>query len=393
MNKLILITNPGSASRKYALYNGQELMASLHFEYENGSVICNIKDPDDGDKTIKTDFKDLSDTVSNLAKILKKEGYITKQHKLAAIVARLVAPTDYFATHHVVDDEFMKNLEIAKARAPLHTPVIANEITHFRKAFPDTKIIAISDSAFHSSKPDVMKYYPFDTDLADKVGIKRYGYHGLSVGSIVHIMEQENILPEKLIVAHLGSGSSISAVYKGTAIDTSMGYSPLEGLMMSTRSGSIDVTAALAIKNALGLDDEGLEKYLNKEAGLLGVSGFTDDMRTIIEKRDESHQRADFAYSLFIYRVQNLIGQMAASLGGVDAIVLTATIGERSKPIRQAIVEKLEYLGFKLDEDKNKSPKPIGKSANIATADSKPIYVIHTDETGEMIRHALEYID
>jgi acetate kinase len=388
MNKIILITNPGSASRKYALYNGEDLMASLHFEYENNQVICNIKDPDDGDKTIKPNFKDLTETVAHISEILKQEGYLSDQHKLSAIVARLVAPSDYFTKHHIVDDEFMQNLEIAKERAPLHTPIIAAEIAHFREQFPSTKIIAISDSAFHAGKPELMKYYPFDTDLADQAGIKRYGYHGLSVGSIVHTMQQEDILPEKLIIAHLGSGSSISAILNGNAMDTSMGYSPLEGLMMSTRSGSIDVTAALAIKRALNLDDEGLEKYLNKQAGLLGVSGFTDDMRKIITKREQGDKKASFAHALFVFRVQNLIGQMAASLGGVDALVFTATIGERSAEIRRYITQKLGYLGLKLNETKNQKPEFIGKHTNISIKDSKPIYIIKTDEVAEMIRQA-----
>ncbi|MCL1839749.1 hypothetical protein FWF89_01975 [Candidatus Saccharibacteria bacterium] len=392
MSKLILITNPGSASRKYALFNNENFLASFHFEYENGSVVCNIKDIDDGSKAIKPDFTDLADTVSHIGEILEQEGYINDQHKLSAIVARLVAPTDYFAQHHIVDDEFMKHLEIAKDRAPLHTPVIAAEITHFRQSFPDLPIIAISDSAFHANKPELMKYYPFDTDLADKTGIKRYGYHGLSVGSIVHTMKSEDILPEKLIVAHLGSGSSISAVFNGIAMDTSMGYSPLEGLMMSTRSGSIDVDAAIALKHELDLDDEGLEKYLNKQAGLLGVSGFSDDLREIIKKRDEGDEKAAFAHALFVYRIQNLIGQMAASLGGVDALVFTATIGERSGEIRHYVSQKLDYLGFRLDEAKNKKPVFHGNYANIAAKESKPIYVIRTDEVAEMIRLAIKFM-
>lgn len=394
MEELILITNPGSASRKYALYKKETFIASLHFERENGAVVCTIKNADGESKTLKPKFKALTETVAHINGILREEGYISDQHRLAAIVARLVAPSDYFASDHVVDDEFMENLEIAKQRAPLHTPVIAAEIAHFRENFKETKIIAVSDSAFHSDKPELMKYYPIDTDLADKAGIKRYGYHGLSVGSVVRFMEKEDILPEKLIVAHLGSGSSVSAVYEGKAMDSSMGYSPLEGLMMSTRSGSMDVAAALAVKRVLKLeDDEALEKYLNKKAGLLGVSGFSDDMREIIQKRDEGDSKATFAHALFVYRVQSLIGQMAASLGGADALVFTATIGERSDEIRHYVTQKLAYLGFKLDDEANKDPDFIGRHANIATSESKPVYVIRTDETAEMIERALKFLD
>ena len=393
MNRLILITNPGSASRKYALYDHETLIASLHFEYENGAVACTIKDQSGNIKTLKPDFTDLADSVAHLKTILEDEGYLSSQHQLAAILARIVAPSDYFTKDHLVDDEFMKNLEVAKERAPLHVPVIASELAHFRENFQNTKLIAVSDSAFHSHKPELMKYYPIDTALADKAGIKRYGYHGLSVSSVVHTLETAEILPDKLIVAHLGSGSSISAVLEGNAMDTSMGYSPLEGLMMATRSGSIDVTAALAIKRELNLDDTALEKYLNKKAGLLGVSGFSDDMRDIIQKRDEGDEKATFAHAMFVYRVQTLIGQMAASLGGVDALVFTATIGERSSEIRHYVTQKLAYLGFRLDSAKNKTPEFTGAISNIAASDSKPVYIVRTDETAAMIRAALKLLD
>jgi acetate kinase len=392
MNKqLILITNPGSASRKYALYDGPKLLVSLHFEHEDGGIICTLHDSK-GKHKIQLDFSDLSETVKHLREILIEQDYIGKQYEITAIAARIVAPSDYLAADHIVDEEFMQHLEQAKQRAPLHVPVIATEIEHFRTEFPDTKIIAVSDSAFHSSRPDLMKYYAIDTQLADQAGIKRYGYHGLSYASIVRNMKAEDILPEKLIVAHLGSGASVAAILNGAAMDTSMGYSPLEGLMMATRSGSIDLAAALAIKRELNLDDDQLEAYLNKKAGLLGTSGFSGDLRDIIKRRDEGDDQAAFTHALYIYRIQNLIGQMAASLGGVNALVFTATIGERSNEIRNYVVQKLSYLGFHIDEAKNKNPEFTGKYANIAAQDSSPIYIIHTEETAEIIQQARKLI-
>lgn len=369
-------------------------MMSLHFEYENNKVICTLDDAEDGKKSIKADFKDLSEAVSNIREILESEGYISAQNELSAIVARVVAPSDYLAEDRIVDDEFMQELEAAKERAPLHVPVVAAEIKHLRAEFPKTKIISISDSAFHWNRPEITKYYAFDTDLADKASIKRYGYHGISVSYITETMKSENIIPEKLIVCHLGSGSSISAVLNGKAMDNSMGYSPLEGLMMSTRSGTLDVAAAFAVKRELGFtDDTELEKYLNKKAGLLGVSGSTDDMRQIIQKRDEGDPKATFAHALFVHKVQANIALMTASLGGADAIVFTATIGERSDEIRRYVSQKLSYLGFRLDEEKNKNPEFTGKYALISSTDSKPIYIIPTNETSEMIRKASVLLD
>ena len=206
-------------------------------------------------------------------------------------------------------------------------------------------------------------------------------------------MREQNILGEKTVVCHIGSGSSITAVYNGKSHDTTMGYTPLEGVMMATRTGSIDVAAALAIKRELGLktDDE-LEKYLNKQCGLLGVSGQSDDMREIIKLRDEGDKRGVFAHALYIYRLQSAIGQMVASLGGINTLVFTATIGERSDDVRRRVVQKLGYLGFVIDEEKN-TGEMNERHCNIATVGSKPIYVIKTDESDEMIVRANELLN
>lgn len=387
-NRLILITNPGSSSRKYALYRGQELVCSLHFEFEGKTIICTLKKADGSKKVLKQEFKELTSTVANINRILTEEGYLGGMSKLDAILARVAAPGTYFSEDHVVDEEYLKQLESAKKRAPLHVPVVAAEIEHFVKSFKGTPIIAISDSSFHADRPDLMKYYAIDTELADKADIKRFGYHGLSVGSIVNYMKSQDILPEKLIVCHLGSGSSVTAVFEGKALDTTMGYTPLPGLTMATRCGDIDVAAALRIKHYLGYEsDESLEKYLNKQCGLLGLSGQSDDMREILRLRDEGDKRGTFAHAMFVYKVQSAIGQMAASLGGVDAIVFTATIGERSEEIRRTVTQKLAYLGFTIDEAKNIAEMP-ERHTDISATDSKPVWVIRTDESEEMIRRA-----
>lgn len=392
--KLILITNPGSSSRKYALYRGDELLCSLHFEYEGKKVICTLKRADGSKKKVDRKFDGLADTTTQLSEILTEEGYLGGPTKLDAVLARVAATGDYFAHDHIVDDECLEQLEVAKARMPLHVPVVAAEIKRLMKEFRGVPVLAISDSGFHVDRPELMKYYAIDTDLADKHDIKKYGYHGLSVGSIVNYMKSVDILPEKLIVCHIGSGSSITAVYNGKSHDTTMGYAPLDGVMMATRCGSIDPSAALAIKRAKNIktDDE-LEEYLNKKCGLLGVSGQSDDMREIIRLRDEGDKKGTFAHAMYIYRLQAAIAQMAASMGGVDAIVYTATIGERSADVRLMTSQKLEYLGFKIDIEKNAADDMPNRHTNIGTADSKPIWVIRTDEFEEMIRRAKVLLD
>lgn len=387
-NRLILITNPGSSSRKYALYKGEDLICSLHFETENKAIVCTIKNADGSEKKIKCDFKSLTATVSHLQEILEKEGFLGGPTKLDAILARIVAPGKYFSEDHLVDEECLKELEIAKKRAPLHIPVVAAEIEHLVNSFKGVPVIAISDSSFHNSRTEMMKSYAIDTEIAEKYDIKRWGFHGLSVGSIVRYMKEQETLPEKLIVCHIGSGSSVTAVFEGKSMDTTMGYTPLEGVMMATRTGSMDVAAALALKRALKYEnDQNFEEYLNKKCGLLGVSGQTDDMRDILQLRDEGDKRGTLAHAMYVYKLQSAIGQMAASLSGADAIVFTATIGERSEEIRRVVTQKLAYLGFALDEGKNVSDMT-ERATNVAAEGSKPVWVIKTDESGEMIHRA-----
>ena len=390
--RLILITNPGSSSRKYALYKGDDLLCSLHFEFEGKTIVYTLKTSDGTEKKKKCAFKTLASTATNLEEILTTEGFLGGPTKLDAILARIVAPGKYFSSDHLVDDKCLKELEIAKKKAPLHIPVVAAEIEHLVNNFKGVPVIAISDSSFHDERPDMMKRYAIDPELADKYDVKRWGFHGLSVGSIVRFMKEQETLPEKLIVCHIGSGSSVTAVFEGKSLDTTMGYTPLEGVMMATRTGSMDVAGALALKRGLGYEnDQNFEEYLNKKCGLLGVSGQTDDMREILRLRDEGDPRGTLAHAMYVYRLQSAIGQMAASLGGVDALVFTATIGERSEEIRRVVTQKLAYLGLALDSEKNASDLK-ARATDISAEGSKPVWVIKTDESGEMIRRASDIL-
>lgn len=393
MSKLILISNPGSASRKYALYDDTNLIANLHFELDEEDVICELKDADGKKRKVDIDIEKLADAATEVSKILDREKFCSDKNPLEAIIIRVVAPGDYFTENHVVDDEFMRQLEIAAERNPVHVPNTMNEIKLLREAFAGIKIVAISDSAFQWQKPDTMKYYSFDINLANQFEIKRYGYHGLSNAFVSRYMREHNILPQKMIVMHLGSGASVSAILNGRAMDTSMGYTPLDGLAMSTRMGTIDAMAAIELKKALAIkDDTEYELYLNKKCGLLGLSGVSDDLREVIKKRDEGYLSAAMAHSIFIYRIQAYIGQMAASLAGADAIVFTGTIGERSEEIRRAVTQKLGYLGFVLDPIRNIQADFKDRHAIISRPESKPIYIVQTDETAQMIYDAEKLI-
>lgn len=405
MNKLVLITNPGSASRKYALYSlsnnldpsdkdgdNSDAVAlyQLHFETKGAKVVVTITDSDGKKSEQNTDLESLNDAISYVADFAKSN----LDQSLDAVIVRIVAPGDYFTKNHIVDEEYMRELKKAEKRNPVHVPTTANEIRGVKESFKDIKIISVSDSAFHWEKPDYTKYYSFSTSVADEAEIKRYGYHGLSYAFISRYMRSQGILPKKLIACHLGSGSSVSAIKNGKALDNSMGYTPLEGVAMSTRVGTIDAAAALALKQAKGIaSDEELLIYLNKKCGLYGLSNVSDDMRNIIAKATEGDERSALTLKIFYYRIKAYIGQMAADLNGADALVFAGTIGERGAETRTAIAKDLGYLGFELDEKKNDNPvfeqdgAPV-RYALISTKSSKPIYIVKTDETAEMLAQA-----
>lgn len=389
MEKLYLVTNPGSSSRKYALYRDDELLCSLHFETEDGKVVCTVKQADGSRKKLKDGFERLTDTAKYVRDILDQEGYLGDSVQLSAILARVASTGDYFAEDHIVNDDYLKKLEAAKQKAPLHVPVVAAEINQCVKIFAGIPVVSISDSAFHRTRDDVHRYYAIDTDLANQAEIKRYGYHGLSMDSVADYLKAQDLVAEKMVACHIGSGSSLTALKNGESFDTTMGYTPLEGVMMATRCGDIDPAAALAIGTAKKLEGAKLEEYLNKECGLKGVtSGATDDMREVLSLRADGEPKAKLAYEMYIYRIQRAIGQMAASLQGIDALVFTATIGERNAEIRRDIVSGLGYLGFKLSDTKNDDGLGDARHCVISGNSSKPIYVIATDETAAMIRRA-----
>lgn len=386
---LILVVNPGSSSRKYALYEDTQELASVHFEKEENRVVCALKTQDGKKQDVAVSMSDVAEAVAEVAPILTKYKLPTN---FSAIAIRVVAPSAAFARDRLLDDATIAELERIQNRAPLHITGTLGEVRHIKQAFPSVPLVLISDSAFHQTKPAEALYYGFSTELADKYDIKRYGYHGLSVRSAVESMKDHDMLLPKVIVCHLGSGSSISAVADGASVENSMGYSPLEGLMMATRSGSLDLSAALVLKHELSLSDDQLEEFLNKKAGLLGVSGSSNDIRELLKLEEAGDEHAKLALDILVYRIRGMIGQMAASMHGVSAIVFTGTVGERSAPIRQRIIEGLDYLGFALNDSRNESAFEPREIEDISGLKSKPILIIPTNEGRQMALQAVEFM-
>lgn len=381
---IVLIANPGSASRKYALYDGNTLRAELHFEWLNGEIIYGLSPGDN--EPVFADIASLSEASSKIVTIFSSSGVLQSNEKINHIGLRIAAPGTYFQQHRVVDDEFEENLNRVIGLAPTHVTAALEELENLKKQFKGTKIVGASDSAFHTSRPDFAKYYGIPKKDADSFDVKRFGYHGLSVASVVSKLQAAGKLAPKLAVVHLGGGASVSAVLNGRSIDNTMGYSPIEGLIMSTRSGNIDPTAVFALKQILKLDDSEMHDYLNNQSGLLGI-GRSGDIPELIAREKTGDEQSLLALNTYIYNVQKGIAEMVSALGGIDALALTGTVCERSIDIRHHLMDRLQYLDFILDELANegyiKTPEPqiISKLTR-----SKPIFIVPTNESSEILK-------
>jgi acetate kinase len=388
---LTLVANPGAASRKYTLSKGSKPLASLHFEYENGGVICTLASGDE-ERQIDPQISDIKHAAGRVISILQEQG-IMGGESLQAIAVPVVAPGAYFLEDHLIDDEFLEHLQSARRQAPLHIDATLEEVASLKEQFPDAPIYGISDSAFHITKPDYAWNYGIRLEDADRFDIKRFGYYGLSTASVIHTLHKHEKLPPRLVVCHLGSGASVTAVYHGKSFDTTMGYSPLEGMIMETRSGSLDLMAARALQKSLDLDDAGLEEYLNHQGGLLGISGVSSDVRALLAHEADGHHHAGLALKAYIHSALKAIGQMSAAMGGVDVLIFTGTVGERSFVIRERIVEKLHYLDFMIDGRSNKAcdnPKELVCVSRLAH--SRPIFVVPSNENTEIARQLLNIL-
>lgn len=347
MKRAVIVINAGSSSVKYALY--ADTFQCLMHGMEEGR-----------------------DHAGLLVRALAKMEAGAAGWQIAAAGHRVVHGGDRFAAPAIVDNAVLKQLEKLSALAPLHQPYNLAGIRAIAAHRPGLPQVACFDTAFHQSQPEIARLYALPHALADK-GIKRYGFHGLSYEYIARRMHEIPFLKDrrKVIVAHLGNGASLCALQDGQSVATTMGFTALEGLMMGTRCGSIDPGALLYLLDRGGMSSTALAHLLYEESGLLGVSGLSHDMRTLLASKEP---RAQLAVDLFCYRVIREIGSLAAALGGVDALVFTGGIGEHAAPIRQKVCEPLGWLGI--------DPDPIRSRVAIA--------VVHTNEEEMIARHTLD---
>lgn len=378
---IILISNPGSLSRKYALFKGDELITTIHFEVIKNTVMYSLGSGDS--KLAKISHITFASSV--LTKILIENDFLTSVNDINAVAIRVVAPSEYFQQNRIMNNIAIGKLKSQEVTDPIHVNATLQELYLLEHYFPDKKIIGISDSAYHATMPVYATTYGIPKDIAKKLNIKRYGYHGISVQSVVNQLEVNGVLNDKIVVCHLGGGSSVTAVLNGNSIDTTMGYSPLEGIVMSTRSGNIDPSALNILQDYLKLSAHNFQDFLYYQCGLKGISGKTGDIRELIDFEKKDHDASKLALQVYASSVQKSIGQMATTLNGIESLIFTGTIGERSYTMRERICQKLQYLGIELNNTRNKKINLTNKIIKTNTSGSPvSIFVVPSNEVNEM---------
>ncbi len=391
----VLVINAGSSSLKYQLIDmADESVIAKGGIDRIGISGSQLKHTAKGETTvISQDMHNHEEAIQLVLSTLtdKKIGVISSMDEIGAVGHRVVHGGDKFACSVRLTDEVISMMESLIDLAPLHNPANLQGIAACKAVMPNTPMVGVFDTAFHQTMPASSYIYGIPYEAYEQFKVRRYGFHGSSHRFVsarcAEILKKK---PEelKIISCHLGNGSSIAAVKGGKCMDTSMGLTPIEGLPMGTRCGNIDPAIIKFLMGKYNMTIDEMDTYLNKKSGMLGVSGVSSDFRDLSAAAKEGNKRAQLALDIFTYNVKKFIGAYAAAMGGVDAIVFTAGVGENDSAVREASVEGLEFLGVKLDKELNKVR---GEERIVSTADSKvKILVIPTNEELVIARDTAE---
>lgn len=383
----VLVINCGSSSLKYQVLDmtnevleAKGLVERIGME---GSVITHEKIGMEEKFQLITPMETHKDAIAHVLEAIIDEnhGVVKSMDEIGAVGHRVVHAGEKYAESVVIDNTVIKALEECIQLAPLHNPPNLLGIAACQELMPDTPMVAVFDTAFHQTMPPESYIYAIPYEYYQKHGIRRYGFHGTShkyVAERAADILNVNIQDLKLITCHLGNGASVSAIKRGACLDTSMGFTPLEGLVMGTRSGDIDPAIVTYIREKEGLEQGEANEILNKKSGVLGISGVSSDFRDLEAAAEEGNERALLALKIFAHKVRSYIGAYIAEMNGVDAIIFTAGVGENDISMRDIICNDMGNLGIKLDLVKNKVR---GKEMIISRDDSKvKIILIPTNE-------------
>ena len=390
----IISINTGSSSLKFSLFNmnDESVIASGLFErigIEGSKYTIKYN----GEKVEQeVELNNHTDAVKVLLEKLIDLEIIESLNEIDGVGHRLVHGKDKYSESVIITDEVVEDLEKFKDFAPLHNPANILGINAFREVLPEVLMVGVFDTAFHQTMDKDAYLYPVPYEWYEKYGVRKYGFHGTShryiASAVKNILGREDF---KLICCHIGNGGSLSAIKDMKCIDTTMGFTPLAGIMMGTRSGDVDPSIIPYVMEKEGKNAGEVIDDLNKNSGLVGMSEFSSDMRDIISKCDEHDEKALIARNKYVRRVVDYIAQYYVLLGGADVIVFTAGVGENSIPIRREICEKLACLGVKIDLDLNNKR---GELVKISTDKSSiDVYVIPTDEELMIARDTLSFLN
>ena len=382
----ILVLNAGSSSVKYQVIDPQQeavLAKGVVERIGMSGAILTHKPADRPEVRLSGEILDHKMAIEYVLSILlsKNHGVLKDRKEIDAVGHRVVHGGEAFSASVLVTEEVMAEIRACIDYAPLHNPPNLKGINAAKQLLPDAPQVAVFDTAFHQTMPDYAFLYGIPYALYKRHGIRRYGFHGTShryVSERAAAISGRALDELRIITCHLGNGCSAAAIKNGKSLDTSMGFTPLEGLLMGTRSGDMDPAIILQIMHKEELTPNDATTLLNKHSGLLGISGLSSDMREIEEEYEES-KRAKLAHDIFTYRLKKYIGAYSAAMGGLDILVFTGGIGENSVMVRRNVLSGLEFLGAYIDDEKNEDRSK--RERAICGADSKvKIYIIPTNE-------------
>ena len=395
----ILVLNCGSSSIKYKLYDMDDESVLAQGGVERIGIegaFLKLTLPNGEKKQIMHDMPDHKEGVNFVFQTLldPELGAISSLDEIDAVGHRIVQGGDLFEKSCLVDQKVEEGIESLCDLAPVHNAGHLKGIRAVDHLMPNVPQVTVFDNAFHSTMPAYAYLYAVPYEIYEKFHVRRYGFHGTSHRYVSHRVAEimgRDIRDLKIITCHIGNGASVAAIKDGKVMDTSMGLTPLAGVMMGSRSGDIDASAVTYIMDKLGKTPQQMADYLNKESGVLGISGISSDMRDVEAAAKEGNERAKLALQMYAYRIKKYIGAYAAAMGGVDVIVWTAGVGENQTGTRAEACEGREFLGIEIDREKNAAVR--SREELISTPESKvKVYVVPTDEEIVIARDTMELV-
>ena len=393
----VLVINSGSSSIKYQLINMENESVLAKGLVERIGIEGSRLEQEVAGEEFEIE-KEISDHEVGMELVINTltdddKGVISDVDEINAVGHRVVHGGEYFDSSVIVDEDVKEKIKESSNLAPLHNPANLMGVEVCEELIPEAPQVVTFDTAFHQSIPEQAYMYALPHEYYEDYGVRRYGFHGTSHKFVAQRTAEEmdkDIEDLKIITCHLGNGASVAAVKNGKSYDTSMGLTPLEGLMMGTRCGDLDPAAVPFIMEKEDLSPQEMDEVMNNESGFLGVSGISSDTRDIEEAAEEGNERAQLALDMFAYRVRKYIGSYAAAMNGVDAVVFTAGIGENAIAMREDICTDLDYLGIEIDEDKNDVR---GETQEISSDDAEvKVFTIPTNEELVIARDTKELV-